>query len=137
MKVIEICYTDNTQTTVKTLYEDNTASYGPYPANDGPTRQAQDEFINSGGTITEYISPPPAPVTQVTAYQARIALLNSGLLSQVELAVAESTNSAVKIAWEYATIFDINSHFILDIAENLNLSTEDIDNLFIEANKVT
>lgn len=88
--------------------------------------------------------PPPTPPPEngvpsiVSPYQARIALLNAGLLERVEALMSDpSTPQAAKIAWEYATEWDRSSDFISSLGPSLGLTDADIDNLFIAASKVT
>ena len=45
----------------------------------------------------------------------------------------ETTKQAMQIDWEYSTEFYRNSPFIKMVADKLNLSDEDVDNLFIQA----
>ncbi len=73
----------------------------------------------------------------VSPYQARVALLNAGLLPQVEaLMIAEGTPQAAKIAWEYATVMQRNSAFITTLGPALGLTSEQIDALFDAAELV-
>lgn len=84
---------------------------------------------------TTFSAPPPPPAVvpqQVSPFQARKALLNNGLLAAVEAAVAQASDE-VKIAWEYGLTVDRNSAFIQAMAPALNLSSAQIDALFIEA----
>lgn len=84
-----------------------------------------------------YVAPPPTVPQVVSPYQARVALLNAGLLDQLTTLMADpSTPQAAKIAWEYATEWDRSSDFILSLGPSLGLSEADIDNLFIAASKV-
>lgn len=80
----------------------------------------------------------PGPVVlvpvSVTPYQARIALLNAGLLASVETVMADpGTDQAAGIAWEYATAIERDSPFIAALAPALGLTEEQIDGLFIAA----
>jgi len=68
----------------------------------------------------------------VSMRQARLALLQSGLLDSVETFML-SAPAATKIEWEYATEVNRNYGLVLALAAQLNLSEEDIDNLFITA----
>jgi len=82
--------------------------------------------------IAPYVSPPPAPVTQVTMRQARLALLAAGLLDAVEAAVAQA-DRAVQIEWEYATVVERTSPLVEAIGSGLGMDAEAIDNLFADA----
>jgi hypothetical protein len=68
----------------------------------------------------------------VTMRQARLALLQSGLLSTVSLAIA-SGGEADKIEWEYATEVNRNQPLVQNMKAGLGLTDADLDNLFILA----
>jgi hypothetical protein len=85
--------------------------------------------------IAPYVSPPPAPVTQVTMRQARLALLAAGLLDDVELAVA-GADRVVQIEWEYAATVDRASPLVEAICVGLGLTEEQINQLFEDASKL-
>lgn len=70
----------------------------------------------------------------VTMRQAKLALLQAGLLDEVDAAIAaEATPKAVKIEWEYASEVQRDWVNTLGLAEMLGLSDEQLDNLFILA----
>lgn len=81
-------------------------------------------------------TPPVQRPDRVTPYQARIALLNAGLLESVNTAVAAAPES-VKLAWEYATTVERESPMIAALAETLAITPEQLDQLFIAAAQVT
>ena len=70
----------------------------------------------------------------ITMRQARLYLLSSGLLSQVDSIVSQ--NEAWKIEWEYATDVVKDSPIVVALASQLGLSAETIDAMFIEASKL-
>ena len=69
---------------------------------------------------------------EVSAYQARAALLSAGLLDAVEAAVAVADRQ-VRIAWEYATTVRRTSPFIAAMQGALGLDDAAVDALFIAA----
>lgn len=79
--------------------------------------------------------PPPEPVPQsVSAYQARMALLNAGKLAEVYALVAQlGPTSEAYIAWEYGTGVERNSPLMLALAAQLGYSDEFLDDLFRDA----
>lgn len=79
-------------------------------------------------------APPTVPLV-VTPRQARIALLNAGLLDAVEAAVASSPRS-VQIDWEYAIEIRRDNPVIAAMADQLNFTSEQIDDLFFAAASV-
>ena len=99
--------------------------------------QAYLEWLNAGNQPEPYVPPPPQIPTQVTAYQAKMALLNANLYAQSNSAVYNSNNQSIIIAWEYASVFERDSPFIQSIQPTLNLSNNQIDDLFISASKIT
>lgn len=95
------------------------------------------EIDTAGVEIAEYVAPPPDVPREVTAYQARIALLDAGLLDDVDALMASlEVAPAAKIAWEYATVWLRDSVFIAELAPALSLSGAQIDALFISAAQV-
>ncbi|MET4258468.1 pectin methylesterase-like acyl-CoA thioesterase [Bradyrhizobium sp. S3.12.5] len=89
-------------------------------------------WLAAGNTPDPYTAPAAPPVTSVTPRQARLALLASGLLDQVQAAV-DAAAGATKITWEYAGVFDRNDPMIASIGVALGLTTAQIDALFAEA----
>lgn len=68
----------------------------------------------------------------VTMRQARLALSDAGLLEQVNTAVA-AADEATRISWEFAQEVKRTDTYVISIGAALGLTTEQIDNLFIEA----
>lgn len=65
----------------------------------------------------------------VSMRQARIALLQSGLLADVESAIAAG-NEADKITWEYATEVVRGSPMVQSLSTALGLTKQQLDDLF-------
>lgn len=92
------------------------------------------------GEITTHIVdpselPPPQPPVipfVVSMRQARLALLQTGLLETVNTAIA-SGNEVDKITWEYATEVQRTDALVQNLASGLNLTEKDLDNLFMLA----
>ena len=75
----------------------------------------------------------------VSQRRARRALLQLGLLSQVETAInalPEPEKSAALIEWEYAQEIRRGNALVQSLAPALNLSEEDLDNLFAAASQI-
>jgi hypothetical protein len=66
----------------------------------------------------------PPPKITVTAWQIRKALNAANLRTQVEAAVAASTDQDLKDGWEYALTFESDNPLILTLCEALNISDE-------------
>jgi hypothetical protein len=76
----------------------------------------------------------PAPVVpqSVSMRQARLALLDGGLLDTVQ-AYIDSTPKATQIEWDYATDIWRSRDLVSSIGVSLGLTSDQIDALFIAA----
>lgn len=83
--------------------------------------------------LPEYVPPAdPVPVS-ISMRQARLALLDAGLLQPVSAAIAAmpgKEGDAARIEWEYAQSVRRDSPLIANLAAALKLDDEKIDNLF-------
>lgn len=70
----------------------------------------------------------------ITPLQAKLQLLSMGLLDEVDEMVA--TDRKVQLYWEYALTIERNNEILLLMAEQLKLTSEDLDDMFIEASKL-
>lgn len=68
----------------------------------------------------------------INRHQAKIVLMNHGLLDQVN-SLMEQADPKMVIAWTEAPSFSRNSPTLLAMASALNLSKEHVDELFTEA----
>lgn len=88
-------------------------------------------------TIAPYVEPEPLPEPipkVITMRQARLQLLEAGLLDNVEALIALDRKS--QIEWEYANEVYRQSPLIESIKEAMSLTDEQIDNMFLEASKL-
>jgi hypothetical protein len=72
----------------------------------------------------------------VTMAQARIALLNAGLLDQIEEGInnlPESMKRTVLIAWEKSPHVSRNGNLVMMLADDFGLTEEQLDALFVAA----
>lgn len=89
-------------------------------------------------TIT-WPAPPEAPVPipqSVTMRQARLALLNAGLLDDVETvlqSLPSPQKEAAKIEWEYSQEVNRHNGFVSILAPLLGMTDKQTDSLFIAA----
>jgi hypothetical protein len=67
--------------------------------------------------------------TVVSIRQARLALYQLGLLTNVEAAVA-SADEATKITWEYTTEVRREDPLVQTLSVGLGLTSDDLDTLF-------
>ncbi|NDG04093.1 MAG: hypothetical protein EB121_01880 [Alphaproteobacteria bacterium] len=97
---------------------------------DGETQGAIGDRYENGLFIK------PEPVVEipfsVTMRQGRLALLQAGLLSQVQSAISAQGEAAV-IEWEYAQTIDRASPLVARLAASLGLDESQLDALFISA----
>ena len=66
----------------------------------------------------------------VTMRQARLALLQSGILQTVQDAIANSTDEAMKIEWEYATEVKRDWGSLVALTTALGITDLQLDDLF-------
>lgn len=83
----------------------------------------------------EFIAPPPMSIIipVLTMRQARLALLDAGLLDEVEAAITTPEN---RIWWDYSTTVERNHPLVDAVLAALGKSPEEIDEMFIEAAKL-
>ena len=70
----------------------------------------------------------------ITMRQARLQLLEVGLLDYIEALVALDRKS--QIEWEYANQIERESPLITILGQALNLDSDAIDNMFREASQI-
>ncbi len=88
-------------------------------------------------TIAPYVKPEPLPEPipkVITMRQARLQLLEVGLLDDIDAVVALDRKS--QIEWEYANEVYRQSTLIEAVKEAMSLTDEQIDNMFLEASKL-
>mgnify|MGYP000881398425 FL=1 len=92
--------------------------------------------------MSEYITFEPVlnPVPQeVTMRQARLALLENGLLANVQPAInslPEPDKTKAQIEWDYSNALQRGNPFVATLGAALGLNEESLDNLFITAAKL-
>lgn len=69
----------------------------------------------------------------ISRAQAKLALLELGLLSTVNDFVASSGNEELKIEWEERLEFKRDNIVLVSLAKQLNISEEDLDDMFLLA----
>ena len=70
----------------------------------------------------------------ITPLQAKLQLLKLGLLDEVEALVTGDRTS--QLYWEYASVIERDNAVLLLMAEQLGLTSEQVDEMFIEASKL-
>ena len=72
----------------------------------------------------------------ITRFQAMAALHNAGLLDQVQAAITASTDPLVPLAWNNALAFDRFSPMLASLATALNITSKQLDDLFIAGSTI-
>lgn len=68
--------------------------------------------------------------------QARLALLNAGLLATVDMAIStlpSPQKEAAQIEWEYAAYLERANGLVVTLGASLNLTEAQLDALFTQA----
>lgn len=114
------------------------------PAGDNVVAQAYGylKTLPEFAVATDHLVDTSAPTTyvpqSVTRFQAKAALQARGLLATVETIMADpATPETYKLAWADALTFDRNSATVTAIGGLLNMTAEQLDQLFIEAAAIT
>ena len=138
MKITKAKYIEETLNWVSIEFEDGTK--GQSSLTDGIRRQYTDlldEWIKDGGIVEEQYTAEEllqqiedAKPKVVTMRQARLALLQSGLLQTVQDAIANSTDEAMKIEWEYATEVKRDWDSLVTLTTALGITDLQLDDLF-------
>lgn len=91
---------------------------------------ARTDFPDAAPPELPAYSPPPSDVpTVVTMRQARLALLQIGMLASVNAAVT-AADEATKITWEFSSEVQRSNPIVSTLAAALNLTDAQIDDLF-------
>lgn len=108
-----------------------------YPVVDDPIPEG---MVEAGFTLARdgdvvrriwaLVPAPPQPVpVSVTPLQIRRALLQQGLLDEVQVFV-DAADLETRLSWEYAVQIDRNNALIAAAAQSIGATDEDTDNLF-------
>lgn len=71
--------------------------------------------------------------SSVTMRQARLALLQVGLLATIDTAIANGSDEAMKIEWEYTTSIERNWSSLIALTTDMGMTSKQLDDLFILA----
>ncbi|PKM43251.1 MAG: hypothetical protein CVV05_15505 [Gammaproteobacteria bacterium HGW-Gammaproteobacteria-1] len=109
------------------------AGFGPFAVPDASWLSVVDDVIVAGtGPAPEPVAVPPV----VTMRQARIALSRTGLLSQVDAALASlagQEGEEARIEWEFSMVVERHRPLVQLLAPALGLTDQQLDELFILA----
>ncbi|MEV9527830.1 hypothetical protein AB0W38_04430 [Aliarcobacter butzleri] len=92
-------------------------------------------------TIAPYIKPEVVPEevfipTSITQRQCRLMLVQIGKYQEAVAFIENSQDDTIKIEWEYASTIERNNPLVSTLGEQLGLTKEQLDNLFVEASKL-
>lgn len=120
--------------TINVEYEHPVYGWIPYSANADDAEELGRQIYAVAVDVAGDPDPAPAPVVprSVTMRQARLALLNAGMLDAVQAAVA-GAGPAAAIAWEYSQAVERDYGLVPAMAASLGLTDAQIDALFTAA----
>ncbi len=72
----------------------------------------------------------------VTRFQARAALLQAGLLEQVDAWVEQNADPIAKLAWKEGLTFERDDPLLTQLATAFGMSDEQLDQLFESAKQI-
>ncbi len=119
------------------------SGYGS-PDDEAAIRALEAEAIALRAELRAYLPPYPEPTAppavivpqRITARQAQLALLEAGLLDDVEAvieALPANVRAHVRIEWDRATHVERGSEVTQMVAVALGLTAEQVDALFVSA----
>ena len=82
----------------------------------------------------ELIEIPKVVPQTITPLQAKLQLYKLGLLDEVEALV--TGDRTAQLYWEYALVIERDNEILLLMAEQLGFTSEQLDNMFINASKL-
>lgn len=96
----------------------------------------QVDVYYGGVKLVPWMMDAPIP-QQVPMWAVRTVLQNDGLFDQADALVKASTDNALKNVWEYGNFADRNSNAIATLSAALGLTSEQVDQMFIDANNLS
>jgi hypothetical protein len=95
------------------------------------------EAVNTGqAELVPPVEAPPVVPSVITRFQALAQLATLGLLPTVKAIIDTSDNEIMKLAFDNALEFKRTSPMLNELATQLNLTSSDLDSLFIAASKI-
>ena len=126
---------------------DNTTAIPEYHTFQTPPEQAGYYAIMENGwklvpgNKPEYVVFEPVNLKyvpeKITRFQAKAVLYSQGLLTTVEDLINNSTDPLLKLLWQDALYFERNSQALNTMAQQLGLSQEQLDDLFIAGEQIS
>ena len=95
-------------------------------------------WLAEGNTPEPYVPPPPPIPTTVTRFQALAVLSQAGYLDTIWAYIDSLPRSDItRLAFENATEWERTSPTLAILATMLNLTSEQVDDLFIAASNIS
>ena len=95
-------------------------------------------WLAEGNTPDPYVPPPPPIPSTVTRFQALAILAAGGYLDTVRTYINTlDQNNVQRLAWENAADWERTSPTLNALATMLNLTSAEVDDLFIAASQVS
>jgi hypothetical protein len=122
-------YTDETNTVAFIFEEDGTCRM---------SMLASAIELPEGAVIEPYVPPPPPIPTTVTRFQALAVLAQADYLDTIWTYIDSLPRSDItRLAFENATEWERTSPTLATLATMLNLTSEQVDDLFIAASNIS
>ena len=95
-------------------------------------------WLAEGNTPEPYTPPPPPIPSTVTRFQALAVLAAGGYLDTVRTYIATlGEDDITRLAWENAADWERTSPTLNALAQMLNLTSTEVDDLFVAASQVS
>jgi len=95
-------------------------------------------WLAEGNTPEPYVPPPPPIPATVTRFQALAVLAAGGYLDTVRTYIATlGEDNITRLAWENAADWERSSPTLNALATMLNLTSAEVDALFVAASQVS
>jgi hypothetical protein len=96
------------------------------------------EWLAEGNTPEPYVPPPPPIPSTVTRFQALAVLAVGGYLPTIRTYIATlGEDNITRLAWESASEWERTSPTLNALATMLNLTSAEVDALFVAASQVS
>lgn len=107
------------------------------PKGYGATKIDTEHNLSEVLAVYGLAGPVPIVPSSVPMWAVRTVLHNDGLFDRVQAIVTGSTDISLKNIWEYGNFADRNSAAIATLAAALDLTSEQVDQMFIDANNLS
>jgi hypothetical protein len=96
------------------------------------------EFIKPGeGIRLVDVTAAPVSMPEISAFQAKAALAQAGLLDDIETYMTTEADVLTKLRWQEAPTFRRNNTALMQIAADIGITEEQLDQLFEIGKQIT